>query len=195
MRNKEWNGKISDGLRKYWSSYGYKCLCAICGAKLRSDSRTLRCQLHKSNEKRIFSEEHRKNISKSRIGKKQSKETLEKLSKIRKGKPAWNKGRKCPETSGEKNGSWKGGVNPENHTIRNSFEYAIWRTAVFQRDGYSCVLCGEHGGRLNADHIKPFALFPELRLALDNGRTLCVPCHKKTPTYGRKKQTKPTEVD
>ena len=43
-----------------------------------------------------------------------------------------------------------------------------------------------YGGKLNADHIKPFSLFPELRFDLNNGRTLCVECHKKTDTYCEK---------
>ena len=59
-----------------------------------------------------------------------------------------------------------------------------WRTLVFERDNYTCQHCQRRGGRLQADHIKPYKEFPELRHELSNGRTLCVPCHQKTPTYG-----------
>lgn len=76
--------------------------------------------------------------------------------------------------------------------IRQSARYKAWRTLIFERDNYTCVQCGDHNfeGRgeslaLHADHIKPFALYPELRFDVNNGRTLCVPCHKKTGTYGR----------
>jgi 5-methylcytosine-specific restriction endonuclease McrA len=41
----------------------------------------------------------------------------------------------------------------------------------------------------NADHIKPWCKHPELRYDLNNGRTLCVECYKKTPTYGAKTKT------
>lgn len=124
-----------------------------------------------------------------------SKEARKKISEKNSGKKrpwvkGWNKGKKhSMETrkklSGANNKWWKGGVTPINLAIRTSLEYKLWRTAVFTRDNYTCIWCGERGD-LNADHIKPFALFPELRFAIDNGRTLCVPCHKTTETYGRK---------
>lgn len=62
--------------------------------------------------------------------------------------------------------------------IRRSGEYKGWRTSVFQRDDYTCQLCGARGVKLNAHHIKPFAIFPELRTDVNNGITLCVTCHK-----------------
>ena len=69
-------------------------------------------------------------------------------------------------------------------------EHRLWRTSVFQRDNYSCVECGKRGGKLCADHIKPHCLFPELRFDVDNGRTLCEPCHKATDTFAGKMQSK-----
>ncbi len=88
-----------------------------------------------------------------------------------------------PWVQGENNHNWKGGITPINTKIRNSTEYRDWRIAVFERDDYTCQECGSRGVTLNADHIKPFAYYPELRLCIDNGRTLCVPCHKLTDTY------------
>lgn len=58
-----------------------------------------------------------------------------------------------------------------------------WRESVLLRDDYKCVFCGSDKS-LEADHIKPKAIYPELRFDVDNGRTLCNPCHKQTPTYG-----------
>lgn len=85
---------------------------------------------------------------------------------------------------GENNPNWKGGTTAEAQNIRGSARYRNWRTAVFLRDNYTCQDCGARGCELNADHIKPFSQFPELRFEVSNGRTLCVPCHKDTPTYG-----------
>jgi 5-methylcytosine-specific restriction endonuclease McrA len=84
---------------------------------------------------------------------------------------------------GEKNSNWRGGTTTVNQKIRQSLAYEEWRKAVFERDLYTCQDCEGIGGILHADHIKPFSLFPELRLEINNGRTLCITCHKKTKTY------------
>lgn len=70
-------------------------------------------------------------------------------------------------------------------THASSLDYRIWRNAVFSRDDWTCQHCKVRGGVLHADHIKPYATHPDLRLDVDNGRTLCPPCHRKTDTYGR----------
>jgi hypothetical protein len=88
---------------------------------------------------------------------------------------------------GDKHPNWQGGISPINERIRHSLEYKLWRKAVYERDNYTCIWCGVKGNgkNLNADHIKPFWAFEELRFSLDNGRTLCVPCHRKTDTWGK----------
>ena len=102
-----------------------------------------------------------------------------------------NLARIARENKGEKNINWKGGVTPKNTIIRKSKRYKVWQISVFERDNYKCVECGAKSMKgaaviLNADHIKPFAYFPELRFETSNGRTLCVDCHKQTDTYGYK---------
>src|SRR3990167_1455144 len=96
---------------------------------------------------------------------------------------AWNKGKSNDAVRGSKNGNWKGGTTSIREKIRKSLEYEEWRTKIFERDNYTCIKCGEICGVLNADHIKPFSLFPELIFDVSNGRTLCFECHKKTFSY------------
>lgn len=115
-----------------------------------------------------------------------SEEGKARMIASKRGKPTSSRGKKRPEFSGSKHWNWKGGRNSVNDTIRKSLEYKLWRKAVFERDNFTCIWCGQRGGKLNADHIKPFAYFPELRFAIDNGRTLCIECHKKTNTFAGK---------
>ncbi len=91
---------------------------------------------------------------------------------------------------GDKSSRWAGGITPLNKILRSSVQYKDWRTAVFERDNWTCVFCGLRGGKLHADHIKAFAFYPEFRFELSNGRTLCIPCHKTTSNYaGRARVT------
>ena len=117
-----------------------------------------------------------------------NKTKFKKEHKINNGKKHREKqnNQKAISIKGEKNPNWKGGITPINLRIRNSKEYKLWRLAVLERDNFTCVWCGNKG--IIADHIKPFALFPELRFAIDNGRTLCRDCHKKADTYGSNKK-------
>lgn len=107
--------------------------------------------------------------SKGKKGIHHSEETKKKMSDNRRGKRI-----------GKNNPHWKGGISSEGIRIRQTREYKLWRISVFERDNYTCRFCGKRGDktRLNADHIKPFADYPELRFAIDNGRTLCKDCHK-----------------
>lgn len=131
-----------------------------------------------------------------KIGKVMPIGTGEKIRKHHTGKKhsiKWNenisnshKGVARPYFYGEKNPAWKGGITPINFKIRKSLEYKSWRESVFKRDNYTCRLCfkPKRGGDLHADHIKPFGFFKKLRFDVNNGRTLCISCHRKTKTYG-----------
>ena len=143
-----------------------------------------------------------------------SVESHKSMSEAKKGKPSWNKGKtgyltedqrarmtasqklkKVPievrikianSLRGENASNWKGGISPKYHIIRHCMEYRLWRKSVFERDNWTCIWCGSKK-ELQADHIKRFAEFPELRFAIDNGRTLCRKCHLTTETYGKRK--------
>jgi hypothetical protein len=157
--------------------------------------------------------ESKKKLSLSYQGKKYSKETKQKMSESQKrigNKPPSSKGNKYRlghkhsvktrekmsiAHKGYKAYGWKGGITPINAIFRSSLKYRLWREAVFKRDKFTCRLCMKVGGKLNADHIKPFAHFPELRLSIENGRTLCLDCHKKTDTYLNKSRWLKIDVE
>jgi len=86
------------------------------------------------------------------------------------------------------------GATPLAEAIRKTFEYRQWRSDVFKRDGFRCQRCGING-KIEAHHIKPFVqILIENRIMsiaqaidcaelwdINNGVTVCSPCHKSIP--------------
>jgi len=107
---------------------------------------------------------------------------------------AWNKGTHFSPTAGkeltqehrekislaqrgEKHWNWQNGKTSLARRIRVSMEYRSWRSKVYKRDNYTCQFCGAYGTELNAHHIEEFSKNENRRFDVDNGITLCVPCH------------------
>ncbi len=103
----------------------------------------------------------------------------------KKGKPWFNPSEELRKQRrrrmfGENNPMWCGGDSDKER--RNS-DYKLWRIAVFVRDDFTCQECGyRHGDStkrkdLHAHHIVKWIDSIELRYVLENGKTLCIPCH------------------
>lgn len=122
--------------------------------------------------------------------------SLSPKSQFKKGQTSPVKGRKLLHLRGENACHWKGGITPKNTLIRNSAEFGLWRKSVFTRDNFVCQKCLESGGYLHAHHINNFADFPELRLSIDNGITMCKKCHNNFhKKYMRKNNTREQLVE
>lgn len=113
-----------------------------------------------------------------------SKEHREKMGISRRGKPLSLEHRKNISLAlkGDKAYNWKGGIKDNRHKGW-SMDYKIWRSAIFERDNWTCQTCGLRGVKLEAHHIKSWARYPELRYELGNGVALCCGCHKLTDNY------------
>ena len=125
-------------------------------------------------------------------------------------------GKKRPDMVGENNPNWsKFGTehprwtefkkHPFYKSIREIFKYVEWRKSVFERDNFTCRLCGISGVYVEADHY-PKRFIDIVRdndiqdigdaikctelWDVGNGRTLCVPCHRKTDTWGNTRRLK-----
>lgn len=119
-----------------------------------------------------MSESHKKNPVRFWKGKKFSEETKEKIRKSLKGnKRCLGKRWIVPNR--------RNPMRNELLLIRQSSGMVGWKNSVFSRDNFTCQVCGQYGGKLNAHHIKSFNNYPELRQDINNGITLCVNCHKK----------------
>jgi len=134
--------------------------------------------------KKKMSKSHKKIGTPWLIGRVLSVETKRKLS---------------DKLSGENSPTWKGGRTSFKKRLREASKYKKWRKEVFERDNFTCQICGKRGLKLNADHIYAFSMIltkynidtvEKAFICADlwnisNGRTLCVSCHRNTPNFGR----------
>lgn len=113
---------------------------------------------HRLKPGRIFSESHRKSISRSMRGK-----------------------------TGPANRNWKGGKTAESLRLRGSIEYREWKQAALILRGNKCQDCGVENGFickccgthivLHVHHVQSFAKVPERRFDPTNSEVLCPGCH------------------
>jgi hypothetical protein len=118
-------------------------------------------------------------------------------TQFKKGLVPWNKNK--IHLRGVKHPMWKGGFTKIKVKLRNHPRYARWRTAIFIRDNFTCILCGTKGEYLEVHHKKPFVVIlrefavKTLQQGLDcvelwdttNGITLCQLCHRETESRNK----------
>lgn len=167
------------------------------GKKLSEETKN---KLRIINIGKIFSEEHRRNMSLARkgkpnkklVGRKVSDETKRKISEAQRGGKSYWWGKR-----GEGTPSWRGGINQKDIRLRDEikrlFEYRQWRSDIFHRDEFKCQDCGIAGVYFHAHHINFFQnIINKYKINninqakecselwdINNGKTLCVICHKK----------------
>ena|SRR3990167_2055543 len=125
----------------------------------------------KGKKKPLKTLEHRKKLSKYRKGK-----TYEELYGIEK---AQEMKEKLKTLKGANNPNWKGGPKT-NKALRLSPPHLEWHNLILKRDDYTYQICRIRGGHnLRTNHIKRFVDYPELRLELTNGITICKKCDLK----------------
>lgn len=80
---------------------------------------------------------------------------------------------------GEEHWNWQGGITEERNSVMSQNKYKDWRISVFERDDYTCQKCHSVGRSLHAHHVYNYADYPDLRLDVQNGITLCEECHRE----------------
>jgi 5-methylcytosine-specific restriction endonuclease McrA len=82
-------------------------------------------------------------------------------------------------------------IDKDRQRQRETTPYKQWRLAVYARDKHTCQACLKVGGIINAHHLNSYAVNKDLRTDVDNGVTLCSPCHKRFhKLYGGSKNTR-----
>ena len=104
----------------------------------------------------------------------QTKEYREKASKAKMGAKNGMYG-----VRGDKHPKWNSELTEEERLIKRAYpEYTEWRRQVYERDKYTCQICGDNkGGNLVAHHLNGYHWDKKARVDINNGVTLCESCH------------------
>lgn len=134
-------------------------VCRVCGKTYKSGRKT--------------------DICKECYGKELGEKGAERLRK-------WNK---VPENNpfygvhrfGENNPNYNPQKTDEEREKQRCIEgYESFRKQVYERDNYTCKICGDNkGGNLVAHHLNSYDWCKEKRTSIDNAVTLCENCHKQ----------------
>lgn len=93
-------------------------------------------------------------------------------------------GRYCPDCSilnrsGERHYCYNPNLTDQERIDRRQIEgYRSWRFKVYKRDSFTCQICGQVHGDLNAHHLDGYSWAEDKRYDVSNGVTLCLTCHK-----------------
>jgi 5-methylcytosine-specific restriction endonuclease McrA len=93
--------------------------------------------------------------------------------------------------TGELHPNWNPNISQEERELkRSTVENVEWAKNVKKRDNYICQVCFKNSNNLISHHLMAFAQYPELRLDINNGITLCRKCHNEFhKIYGKGKNT------
>ncbi len=81
------------------------------------------------------------------------------------------------------------------HTHLNTQFWAAVRRAVFERDGWRCVMCST-AGKLECDHVTSLEREPGQNPYDPNGlQTLCTACHLQKTRRENRRELTPAEAE
>jgi len=193
-----WKVKCDCGIEKVLqghlltSGHSQSCGCLQREIASKPKSKEHRRKIGEGNKGKMVSEDTKMKMSKAAEGRVCSEETCRKISESHKGKydgknnPFYGRkhsieSRKKISNAGIGNKyNWKFDKTDEERQDDRSYpEYYEWRTKVYDKDNYTCKLCGEVGNRLQAHHIESYSTNKDLRTEISNGITLCKKHHKE----------------
>lgn len=128
--------------------------------------------------KYIRSEEEKDKIRQKKVGVRFSDEINKKKGRL--GHSAYpHQIEVAKSLTGEKHWHWKGGIGSPRRMLINRIEYKEFRDKIFQRDNYTCQICGKNKCYVHMHHKIPQSIDENLIMNENNVITLCVQCHCK----------------